>query len=527
MAVTVVGGDAQISAAWTAVPGATGYIVHWGPGTATNHVRSTAATAIRIAGVANRRTYSVRVDAVGVAVSSGRVSTRAVPYVPTPLTSVHAAAAGPNQIRVSWSGGGQARSVAVIAGADTMMTVHRFSTPWLPAAVRSAVISVPASLRGVLGAGTGNVVFVKVALSNSTASNPTKQLRFSLTDRYRVSGSGTWALAGAESTSGPVSRLTVASWNVQGISASARFTAGDRWAQRLPRVVANIEDVHPDLIGLQELTTARVHSDCLNPRGSYPCQEQYQTLESALRDAGVQYRDARTDANAWVYGQPRAAYADSALFYNPAKLAMRDSGFLSPRSLLGREWPSSLADEAGMWGRFSTVAPAGGPSREFYAVSIHLPAGDHAAVRSAEAAAIAAFMDDKARQPDGTTLPVVVVGDFNDNGALAADAGSLRLLADHYVDAAATSDRSGLVYSTSNGTNGQDGADPGYPVHAVAHPYPTSRIDYIMIKNSPHLFAYRNLVRLVAERRFDPRFQGSDHNMQVALVGIGDPARTN
>jgi endonuclease/exonuclease/phosphatase family metal-dependent hydrolase len=523
IAITAVGGDAQITAAWPVVAGATGYVVHWGTGRATNHARSTTATSIRIGRLRNRSTYSVRVDAVGVAAASARTSVRAVPYVPTSLRWVHAVSAGPDQIRVSWAGGGQARSVAVVAGADSMMTTHRFSTAWLPAAVRSTILTVPASLRGTLGAGSGNVVFVKVVLSNSTAANPAKLLRFSAAARYRLSPSGTWALAGAAPADGASTRLKVASWNVQSITASAGFASKDRWAERLPRVAANIEDVRPDLIGLQELTTARVLPSCLNPAGSFPCQEQYQTLQTALQSADVPYRNVRTDANAWVYAQPAAAYVDSALFYDPATLQVEQSGFVSPRTLLGSAWPRGLTDEAGMWARFRTIDPTGGKEREFLAVSMHLPAGNEAAVRSAEAAAVASFMDAKALQPDGTRLPNVFVGDFNDNGALTAGAGSLRLLADHYVDTAATTQRTGMRYSTSNGTNGSDGVDPGYPVRAVAHPYPTSRIDYVMVKDSPHLFGYQNLVRLTADQRFMTAFQGSDHNMQVADLGIGDP----
>lgn len=523
MALTTVGGDREITAAWNAVPGAPSYVVHWGVGKATNRSRTTSATDIRILGLSDHATYSVRVTAAGVAAASSRASVRPVPWVPTPLSGVHATSAGPDQIRVSWTGGSRARSVAVIAGADSMMTVHRFATPWLPAAVRSTVITVPKSLRGVLGAGTGNAVFVKVVLSNSTKANPTKHLHFSLTDKYRLSPSGTWALAGAEPSSGASSALRVATWNVQSITATQSFTTNDQWSARLPRVVANIEDAHPDLIGLQELTTARVDPTCLNPAGSYPCEEQYQTLERAMTSEAVPYRNARTDADAWVYTQQGSVYVDSALFYDPAALTVEQSGFVSPRRLMGSAWPSSLSDEAGMWARFRTVEADGSTGRAFYAVSIHLPAGNYTAVRAKEATAVAAFMDGLAKQQDGTTLPVVFVGDFNENGALASDAGSLRLIADGYVDTAATTNRTGVRFSTSNGTNGSDGADPGYPVHAVEHPYPTSRIDYIMIKGSPHLDGYENLVRLTSGGMFTSRLQGSDHDMQVADIGIGDP----
>jgi len=523
IALTVVGGDRQVSAAWTAVAGATGYIVHWGPGSKTNRTVATRGTSIRLTGVEDRRTYSVRVTAQGRPGGSGRRTATPVPYVPTSITSVVARPAGPNRIRVTWTGGGQARSVKVLAGADSMTEAHHFSTGWLPAAVRSTVITVPSGLQKVLGAGTGNVVFVKVAMTNSLHPSRTDGYHFSLADRYRLTPSGTWSLAGMATTSGPTTRVSVATWNVQSVTASAHDALQNRWAARLPKVVANIEAHAPDLIGLQELTTARIEPDCLNPRGRLDCVEQYQTLQSALATAPVPYVNARTDANAWVYAHADS-YVDSNLFYDPARLAVEASGFVSPRDLVGRGWPAGQPNEAGMWARFRTVPSSNEPARRFYAVSIHLPAGNRGALRKAEASAIARSMDGMARQGDGSSLPVVVVGDFNGNGARESDAGSLRLLADGYVDAAATSNRTNLNFSTANQTNGRGGIDADYPVVVIAHPYPTSRIDYLMLKNSPHPVSYRNLVPRVGGL-FDSRYQGSDHNMQLAVVGIGDPVR--
>lgn len=521
IALTVVGGDAQISAAWDAVPGATGYRVQWGLGARLDRSVATTATSIRIPKAANRKSYSVRVVAVGVAASSTRHGVRPVTYVPTSITSVRAVPDGANRIRVTWTGGGQARSVKVVAGADSMTDTHRFSTGWMPAAVRSAVLTVPPSLRGVLGAGTGNVVFVKVAQTNLRSPNPAAGDHFSLPDKYRLTPSGTWSLAGMSPATGPSTSLSVATWNVQSATASAPYAPQDRWDQRLPKVVANIETHTPDLIGLQELTTARIQPACLNPRGRLSCVEQYQTLQTALATAAVPYANARTDANAWVY-EHAGSYVDSNLFYNPAKLVVQDSGFISPRDLVGRDWPSSMSDEAGMWARFGILDAPGAVGRSFLAVSIHLPVGDHGPVRKLEAAAIARFMDGKARQADGTSLPIVFVGDFNGNGALESDAGSLRLLADGYIDAAATADRTNLDFSTANQSNGTGGPNIDYPVLLTRHAYPTSRIDYVMLKNSPHPISYRNLVPISGDR-FDSSFQGSDHNMQLAVVGIGDP----
>jgi hypothetical protein len=62
-------------------------------------------------------------------------------------------------------------------------------------------------------------------------------------------------------------------------------------------------------------------------------------------------------------------------------------------------------------------------------------------------------------------------------------------------------------------------------VHAAIHKYATSRIDYILIKGSPYSDWYRNVVRIAPGTRdvFDTRYNGSDHNLQLAQIGIGDP----
>jgi hypothetical protein len=519
---SVVGGDAQISAAWAPVPGATGYAVRWGSGTRLDHALTTRSTSVRLPRAVNGTTYSVRVSALGVPATSPRRTARAAQWMPTPISSVKAVPDGPNRIAVSWKGGGQARSVKVLAGADTTTDIHHFSTPWMPAAVHSAVLTVPRSLRGVIGAGTGDVVFVKVAQTNSRRADLPDGYRYSAADKYTLTPSGTWSLAGMAEAPGPTTSLSVATWNVQSVTASAAYAPQDRWDQRLPKVVANIEAHTPALLGVQELTTARVVPGCLNPSGQLQCVEQYQTLQRALAQAPVPYAIARPDADAWVYSHANS-YVDSELFYDPAKLAVDDSGFISPRDLLGSAWPSSMGNEAGSWARFHFVDPSGGQGRSFFAVSIHLPVGDaNARVRRAEAAAIARSMDAKARRTDGTALPIVFVGDFNSYGALQDDAGNLQLLADGYIDSAATTDRTNLDLSTDNFTNGRGGADADYPVDVVRHPYPTSRIDYIMLKGSPHPGSYRNLAPIVGGR-FDQRYQGSDHDMQLADVGIGDP----
>jgi endonuclease/exonuclease/phosphatase family metal-dependent hydrolase len=227
----------------------------------------------------------------------------------------------------------------------------------------------------------------------------------------------------------------------------------------------------------------------------------------------------------WIYHQTSGAYVDSMLFYDPAVLSVGASGYLSPRTTLKvTDWPSG-SDQAGMWAVF-TIKRTG---QRFVGASIHLPVNAGTkwdAIRQDESAKLAGYLDGKALQSDGTRLPIVLTGDLNANGATDAHAGSLVLRGKGYFDTAATANRTGQRYSSSNGTNGTDypANDSGYPVHAVIHKYATSRIDYILTKSSPYTYGYKNLVRLKSgTTEFDTRYNGSDHNLQLARVGIADP----
>jgi hypothetical protein len=540
------GGDRQVTAAWGKVANATGYTVHWGAGTSTAHVLHTTGTTIRISGVADRTTYSVRVTADGVGATSGRVTATPSEYAPTALTSVKAVPAGPNQIKVSWTGGGRARSIAVYVGADSQTLTHHYATAWHPAALSSWTVNLPASLQGVLGAGTGNPIFVRVVQTNSTAATPKMEWRFNGTTKFRLSDVGPWTLAGAAAGSTDTSPVTVASWNAQSISATQSFSTANRWAARLPKVAANIENLKPDVIGFQELGTSRVDPACRNSpshmaMGVYDCTEQYQTLQSKLASAATPYRNARPDANAYVYQQAAAGnpvnYVDSSIFFRADRVALVDSGFISPRAIMGSQWPSSYTDEAGVWAEFQTKDAS---ARRFLVASIHMPAGgtkddpDVSTVRRNEGAKLATWLDAKAAALGAAAgvgpLPIVATGDFNGNEVSDTDAAGLRMLADGYTDAAATLDRNDIRWASDNLTNGPDAVDAGYPKTAIPHLHIASRIDYVMLKGGITTSRYRNEIRYTTastgKRTFVSAYQGSDHNMQLAWLGIPDPKQS-
>jgi endonuclease/exonuclease/phosphatase family metal-dependent hydrolase len=163
--------------------------------------------------------------------------------------------------------------------------------------------------------------------------------------------------------------------------------------------------------------------------------------------------------------------------------------------------------------------------QRFLAAAVHLTVGSSAAIlenRQQEATALAKYLDAKA-VTDAGVLPIVVVGDFNSYAPTDAKAPSTVFMNQGYFDAAATMNRTGWRYGTSNASNGTGAADDGYPVHAVMHPYPTSRIDYILLKGSPFTYRYANVTH-IAGGSFQDEFQGSDHNLQLAEIGIGGAA---
>lgn len=532
-AVRVVAGHRTITAAWAAVAGATRYDVALAaPHHPTRTIRTVGLQA-QFTSLQDGTRYAVRVTShapTGTRVST-TVSGTPTAGVPQPITGVTARGAGANRILVGWPGVHRATKVAVAAGSDSITRLNRFTTAWLPATTRSVTITVPKQLRDKLGVASGQPVFVKVIASNATTVNPAKELFFDAPNAFRLSPPGTWSMAGVtEPRADSVSRITVGELNVQSASATASFTADDQWPARLPRIAATVLASHPDLLATAELST-QLTAPC--PDGNRPSlsrwctdQTQYMDLARALATGPHPYALATADAYAAVHAEMArdgriwdgAVTDGSHLFYDPETMTLLAHGYISPvYDLHIAGWTPAIGDRWSSWARFQL---RDGTNRQFYAVATHFPVGKTSAVvalRHEEAEGLTKYLDHLA----GPT-PIVFAGDLNADAVRDPDPAATVFVQHGYTDAAATTHRSGIRYSTSNGTNGTDGADPGYPVHAVAHAYPTSRIDYILVKHSPATFRYKNVLHLTGTR-FTPAYQGTDHNLQLAWLGIGDP----
>lgn len=501
-------GDRSLTLAWAAVPGATKYKVQYS--TRRTFTRPVTVDAgrrswLQVRGLRNDKPYYARVVALSSRSKSyGRVL-RAVPDngYPRALT-VKAVPAGPHAIRVSWSGQGRATKVAVLAGSNSLLDQHSFSSKWLPPTKTSVVLTVPAAYRSVIGTGTGNPVFVKVATYNSLTAGTAKPLTRSMAEAYRLTLAGTRAHAAHVQPRG--TRLRVAAWNVHSVASTAGYP-GYRWDDRRAKVARSIAATDAAVVAAVEASTGRT--------GRGDDERQWEDLRDLLAEPQHGgYAIANTVTRETTGGDPNATVG-AHLFYDPEVVAREAGGIVSPRRLLGDKWPSRLTDRYFSWARFRVLADG----RTFYAVSVHLPARGSAhtypSLRRLEVAAIDRYMSAKA-----AGRPLLVLGDLNSTFAGDPESAITTAIGLGYYDAAATAKRSGAQYSTANISKQIDNHGvPGYPTRAYAYKYPAPRIDYVLVKNSPGSWAYGNSL-VLTDGRFDPAYQGSDHNLQWADVGI-------
>jgi endonuclease/exonuclease/phosphatase family metal-dependent hydrolase len=172
------------------------------------------------------------------------------------------------------------------------------------------------------------------------------------------------------------------------------------------------------------------------------------------------------------------------------------------------------------WAKFETTS-----GRQFFAVAGHLPVGNSATVvkvRAEESRMLVPVLDALAGK-----LPMVLGADMNGDATRDPKPAQVSFISKGWFDAAAVPAkklRSNMKVSTANGSGKQIGAkDPGYGSKPVRHPYETSRIDYILLRNSPYTFGYTNVLYLHSNGTFIKSLQGTDHNMQLATIGIGNP----
>lgn len=501
-------GDTSLTVAWHQVAGATSYQVEYSTkrsfaGSVTRSAGTK--THLLVGGLKNGTRYYARVIA-----HAGSKKVVGAPLAASPddgyprALQVTAIPAGPDAIRVSWTGQGRATKVGVLAGSDSTVTQHAFHSAWLPATTTSVVLTVPAEYRSTIGAGTGNPVFVKVATYNSTTASSSMPTTRSMAKSYRLTLAGTHALAGATAPSG--ARLRVAEWNVNSVGSTSGYP-GYAWRDRRLKVAAGIEKSGAAIVATAELSTGNA--------GLGNGTHQWEDLRDLLAEPRYGGYAIANQVTASTKQGNSSATVGAHLFYLPDVVTRLDGGFVSPQRLLGSSWPASMTDRYFSWAEFRINATG----EIFYAVAVHLPVqsekGSYPKLRTIEAAAIDDYITARAG-----SRPILLMGDLNSTFADGANAAASMLVGRGYFDTTATAHRSGAQYSTANISRQIDNAAvPGYPTRPYAYKYLAPRIDYILVKNAAGSYRYGNQV-LLTDGRFTSTYHGSDHNLQWAEVGI-------
>lgn len=545
--VRLVAGDGAITAAWSAVPGATLYTVRYSTKRTLSHakVRTTTARTLKLPKLRNGTSYYVAVTPNRATVQAPAVTRSAVVKaaaqkgVPFATSQVRAVP-GPlaDQLTVSWTGGGRALKVGVVAGSNVTTDQRSFHSAWYPATTRSIVLTVPARYRSHLGGTSGNPIWVKVVQSNS--SSTTFGPSYSYARKYRPSPVDTWTFAKATAPAAPVTKLRVAELNIQSVGATASYSATNQWAQRAPRAAAYVNRANPDLLMTAELATNKLGSCQNHPKlgQPYACRSTTQVADLARRlnrltlagtDAYDRVLDQMNSSSRWQGNVTNGSH----VFYDPAKMRLLDHGYISPALPVGTHFGNvtglgvsgftSSEIKGDRWLSWAKLQTTDG--RQFFAVAGHFPVGNSPVVVNVRLEESQKLVPVLAKLAGN--LPMVLGADMNGDATRDPKPAQISFISNGWFDAAAVSSKSlrtNMKVSTANGSGAQIGAkDPGYGTRPVRHPYATSRIDYILLLNSPHTYKYENVLYLNSDGTFVRSLLGTDHNMQLATVGIGDP----
>lgn len=507
--ITAAGGSHSLAVSWAKVPGARRYTVEYSTKSTFTGAKRIAVGASKthriVKGLRDDVPYYVRVRAIALATGNNSVSSakKVTPDSGYPSElSITVTPAGIDKVKVSWTGQARATKVGVLAGSDSVVTRNLFRSGWYPATTTSITLTVPAHLREEMGTGSGNPVHVKVATYNSLTAGDSMPTAKNISTAYRLSPAGSYGFSAAQTPTGEP--LRVATWNVRSAGSSAMMT-GYAWKDRRLKVRDNILASEAALLGLQEINTADA--------GLGNGKRQWEDLLDLLAPSGYAIANLpssfklRSDATNGAH-----------LYYKTSDLQVLDGGFVSPRGT-GVSWPSEIKDRLWSWAKFRVVRTGA----TFYAASAHLPVdedgNDRSKVRVDVAMAMDAFLSARAG-----AVPIVILGDLN-NTILKSGTGpdhSLRVAG--YYDAASAIKRYNHHYATVNHVHQLDNLQAaGYPFTPYRAPHVGARIDYIMTKNAPGAATYSNQLIRTPTGEFDPAYQGSDHNLQWADIGIPGP----
>ncbi|MGP7959236.1 endonuclease/exonuclease/phosphatase family protein [Sanguibacter sp. A247] len=492
---------------WKATKGAKRYLIELTSGRTftkkTTRKLTTRSTTIRVTGLRKSTAYKVRVTADrGTRTRPSRtITTKTSSAAPARVTA-KVTPAGQDAVRITWNKPVRATAVSVTIAptsaelsAGSARSTKSGLSPW----TTTTVVKVPASLRSRIGSTSGHPVFARVVVHNGSAraTSPT------------VSG-----FAGSPVVRGSAKDLTrVATYNVQ-LPAITENLRGRRWEDRREAVVRTIVKNRPDVVGLQEADIPYVA----------PGVRQYKDVEQLVAPHGYAWATTSAEIDA-IHRTVKNRSLGAHLIYRTATTELLDSGLVSLKAAAARyDAKARWVDDAGApdgdryatWALFRDIDSG----RVFYAASAHLKSGETAAVyvqRTSAAGGLDLFLRNLARSQGRPSAPLIILADLNSDNGRHPHGPQERLVAAGYVSGAAAAHR------TNIGIPSATSAASGYPARPTVSPHAGMRIDHILVRNGGGIARYVNQVVLTADGRFDERFRGSDHNLQLADVSLKGP----
>ncbi len=479
----VVPGRDRITATWTAIPGVSSYrvLVSNSRGLVKS-VATTSRTAV-VSGLKKSTTYYVQVAAVpsAAAATSARVKTKTTSATTGRGQITSVTPDGVNTVKVTWKRFSKATSIYLRMSWDNVPLTKAQKGKYAqfgpyPATTTSATVRIPSAYVNLIGSATGNPAYVRLISYNGPKSRTSK-----------VAYGWPTALSPAGT------QLKVATYNVAS-SVARPSTGANSWKAKRGAVLNAIKLASPDVLMTQELIP--------NPAWPGTTYTQLEDLTSLVSGVGLElaYPADRVMST-------RIGSRGNHIYVRSDKVEVVASG-LVPSSSLVSGYPSSVENRYYAWAKLRVR----GTGEYFYAASMHLLTQSYGkSLRFALTRGMLAYID----KLNPEVYPVVLGGDLN-VGFLGRDnveAPDL-IRAAGYVDAASANKRGNATRSTSNS---------GFPSRPKSYAYVGTRIDYLFVKNTNGAgpLTYVNQMPLNGNGTFNQAYYGSDHNLQWAIISLG------
>lgn len=470
-------GTKQLAFTWKPVAGASSYLTEVSTSKKMKKpvkVRTTAATSV-VKKLKKSGTYYVRVTAT---TASGTIRSKVTKVRTTTastgrgsITSV--TAAGKDTVKVSWKRFKTATSLRLRVSYDNVpiqksVKGSYFEITGIAPTATSHTFTIPAAFRPLIGSAAANPAYVQV-ISYNGSKRSTSPIKYG------------WP---TPETDGGNTTLRMATYNVTSIAATANIPSRT-WAKRREAVRNTILAANPDVLAVQEATTAFATK-----------LRHYEDIDAMLDG----YKLAYPSSAVGTAGGKDVTKGDH-LYYRPDTVSVIDYGIESAKRVAGGSW-GSVKDRYFSWALMEQRRTG----QRFYVASVHLQTGSSASVQGLRTR-VALAIDSYLSSRNKSSYPVILAGDLNSNISTYPKGVTTELIKRGYVDTAAAPVRSGYLYSTSNSK---------FPTKPKSYSYVGTRIDYILMKGGAGSRAAANQLKLLKSGKFDPAYYGSDHNLQWA-----------